>query len=506
MFIKKVTNRKGGKTYLTYRLVKSKRIDGNPLHINVLELGSLKNIPTEKHKELSKLIECFIKGDALLFEHPDKEIESLAYYFYKQLIKRKLEKTSTEKTNSRMDLQMVDLNSLEVCDSKEIGGEWLCKQAIESLGLPEFLGKELGWNHNQVSVAMLALMGRLLYPASELATEKWLNENSAALELYSPESKSIDRHRLQQAAVMLFKEREKIEHYLSNRISDIYQINNKYILYDLTNTHFEGKVRDYDKAKYGKNKQKRGDCPQVTLGMLTDEYGFCQKSRYYAGNVGEVETFTNVVADVKAQPRHNRPVIIMDAGIASEENLKYALSEDCDYICVSRSSHKDIRENLDKEDLISFTNKSGDEVRAKIFVGKIKYKKGEEELTAPEVILYVETDAKKGKEQGMFEQKRVRFEKGLKDIIETLSKPRGNKTAAKIHERIGRLKQKYSGIGAAYDIQISEKVSHTLMMKRMRNSKKQAVILSAQVSPQIKRNYFGKCTVYWEKLKVLSEF
>ena len=457
MFIKKVTNKKGSKTYLTYRLVKSKRIDSNSCHINILELGSLKSIPIEKHKALAKLIEGYIKGDALLFEHPDDEIEGLGYYFYKQLIKRKLEKSPTENTHSQTDLQTVDLNSLEVCESKEIGGEWLCKQAIEGLGLSEFLAGELGWNHNQVSVAMLALMGRLLHPASELATEKWLNENSAALELYSPDSKSIDRHRLQQAAVMLFKERRKIEPYLSHRISDIYQINNKYILYDLTNTHFEGKVKGYDKAKYGKNKQKRGDCPQVTLGLLTDEYGFCQKSRYYAGNVSEVDTFTNVVADAKGQSGHNRPVIIMDAGIASEDNLKYTLSEDCDYICVSRSSHKDIRENLDKENLISFTNKSGDEVRAKIFAGKIKYKKGEEELSAPEVILYVETDAKKGKEQGMFEQKRLRFEKGLVAIIETLSKPRGNKTAPKIHERIGRLKQKYSGIGAAYDIQVSEK-------------------------------------------------
>ena len=80
--------------------------------------------------------------------------------------------------------------------------------------MPEFLAEELGWNHNQVSVAMLVLIGRLLHLASELATEKWLNDNSAALELYSPDSKSIDRHRLQRAAVMLFKERENIEAHL----------------------------------------------------------------------------------------------------------------------------------------------------------------------------------------------------------------------------------------------------------------------------------------------------
>ena len=41
----------------------------------------------------------------------------------------------------------------------------------------------------------------------------------------------------------------------------------------------------------------------------------------------------------------------MDAGIATEDNLKYSLSKDCDYICVSRSSHKDIRTKLANEKL-----------------------------------------------------------------------------------------------------------------------------------------------------------
>jgi len=260
VFIKKVTNKKGGATYITYRLVKSKRIDGKPRHINILELGSLSSIPLEKHKELADLIENFITGEVLLFNHPDNETEQWAYHFYKILIKKKLDKAKSEDKSKEKDYQTVDLNSLEAVESKEIGGEWLCKQAFEQLGLTNFLSADLGWNHNQVSVSMLALLGRLLYPASELRTSKWLNENSAALELYSPESKSADRNRLQQAAVMLYKEKEKIETYLSSKIADIYQINSKYILYDLTNTHFEGQIKTYDKAKYGRNKQKRNDC------------------------------------------------------------------------------------------------------------------------------------------------------------------------------------------------------------------------------------------------------
>lgn len=454
MFIKKVTNKKGDATYLTYRLVKSKRLGGKPVHINLLELGSLKGIAVEQHKELADRIERYINGDVLLFEDSGNALEGLAYYFYKQLIKRKLEKVEVEVPGTGKDLQTVDLNTFEVVEGKEIGGEWLCKQAIQKLGLPEYLSAELGWNNNQVQVAMLALLGRLLYPASERATAKWLNENSAALELFSPESKGVDRNRLQQAGVMLFAEKEKIENYLGEQIASIYQIDNKYILYDLTNTHFEGKVKGYNKAKYGRNKQKRYDCPQVTVGLLTDEYGFCKQSRYYAGNVSESATFANVVADSKKQYNQSRPVIIMDAGIATEENLKYALSEGCDYICVSRSSHSDIREELDKENLKHFTNKSEDEVRAKLFSRTIKYKKADTECTARETILYVETDAKKGKEQGMFEQKRLRFEKGLKEIIATLTKPRGNKKVESIHQRIGRLQEKYAGIGSAYDIQV----------------------------------------------------
>ncbi|MCP3925319.1 MAG: IS1634 family transposase [Desulfobacterales bacterium] len=456
MFIKKVTNKKGNKTYLTYRLVKSKRIKGKSRHINILELGSLSNIPLEKHKELGNKIEDFINGESLFFKEPDNETEEWASYFYKKFIEKQLSKTQSDKKSSNPDYETVDLNSLECIESKEIGGEWLCSQAIEQLELSNFISEELGWNQNQVSVSMLALLGRLLYPASELKTAKWLNENSAALELYSPKSGSIDRNRLQQGAVMLYKEREKIEAYLSNKISDIYQITSKYILYDLTNTHFEGKMKLYPNATFGRNKQKRNDCPQVTLGLITDENGFCKKSRFYEGNVSEPSTFCNVVTDAKANVKQTRPVIIMDAGISSMPNLKRSLSEDCDYICVSKGAHKDIREKLDMENLISFTNKAGDEIRTQKFTQTIEYEKEGKKIKHDETILYVETDAKKGKEQGMFEKKRQRFEKGLEGIKTSLSKPRGNKKTEKIYERIGRLKEKYPGIAAAYEIKIRE--------------------------------------------------
>ncbi len=73
MFIKKVTNNKYNKIYITYRLVKSKRMNGKPRHINILELGTLPNIPVERHKELAHKIEDFINGENLFFKETENE-------------------------------------------------------------------------------------------------------------------------------------------------------------------------------------------------------------------------------------------------------------------------------------------------------------------------------------------------------------------------------------------------------------------------------------------------
>ena len=122
MFIKKVTNKKPKATYLTYRLVKSKRIKGTPRHINILELGSLPNIPLDRHKELANKIESFINGGGLFFGEPDNAIEQEAYFFYKKFVKKQLDNAKAEVKKEGTDYQTFDLNSLEGLESKEIGG------------------------------------------------------------------------------------------------------------------------------------------------------------------------------------------------------------------------------------------------------------------------------------------------------------------------------------------------------------------------------------------------
>jgi transposase len=459
MFIKKVTNRKAGKTYITFRLVKSKRVDGVPRHITILELGSLANLATEKHKALANRIGQLASNqlDMLPGLVVDSQVEEHAQYFFRKLIKKQLESAPTENKRSGIrNIVEIDLDSFETVDSKQIGGEWLCLQAFEELGLTGFISNQLGFNDNQVAVSMLSLTGRMLHPASELSTSNWLNENSAAMELTCPDSGTIDRNRLTNATLMLYRDKDKIEDYISEKVNDIFGLEDNYFLYDLTNTHFEGKPAGYKKAKYGRNKQKRNDCLQVTLGLLTDSNGMPKRSRYYQGNVSEVSTFSHVLEDLKKEVKNKKPVIVMDSGICSEDNIKAALSSGFDYICVSRSGHGDLLELVNEEELTTFKNKSKQEVKAQFFDNKVFYEKQGRQYCQKEQILYVETPAKKGKETAMIGKKRQRFETGMEAILASLEKPRANKTANKINQRIGRLKERCKGVGEHYDIEMKE--------------------------------------------------
>ena len=57
-------------------------------------------------------------------------------------------------------MEQVKLDTFESITSHEIGGEWLCTQAIKELGLDDYLIRQLGWNFNETSVGMLGLLGR----------------------------------------------------------------------------------------------------------------------------------------------------------------------------------------------------------------------------------------------------------------------------------------------------------------------------------------------------------
>ncbi|MBE7548501.1 MAG: hypothetical protein HS127_15640 [Planctomycetia bacterium] len=66
------------------------------------------------------------------------------------------------------------------------------------------------------------------------------------------------------------------------------------ILYDLTNTYFEGSKRGSKVARRYKSKESRNDCPLITLSLTVDEEGFPKQSKVFEGNVSEPGTLKKI--------------------------------------------------------------------------------------------------------------------------------------------------------------------------------------------------------------------
>ena len=74
--------------------------------------------------------------------------------------------------------------------------------------------------------------------------------------------------RLYRTSDLLVRHRQSIETALFSRINDLFSLPATVTLYDLTNTYFEGEMAGNAMARRGHSKEKRSDCPLVTLGVV----------------------------------------------------------------------------------------------------------------------------------------------------------------------------------------------------------------------------------------------
>jgi hypothetical protein len=135
----------------------------------------------------------------------------------------------------------------------------------------------------------------------------------------------------------------------------------------------------------------------------------------------------------------------MDAGITTEENINMLKERGFDYVCVSRKSY-----DMDDTGLICID----DNLSVKL------------QRIGDESVLYCQSEGKKQKEESIMNKKRTSFESKLNHIIKELSNNRVSKDYDKLHERISRLKEKYSSVSRYYAINIDhnktvEKITFT---------------------------------------------
>jgi Transposase DDE domain len=435
-----------------YRLVESYRnSDGRVCHRTMLNLGFLEGLSPEQMNEIQKILtERAENHGKSLFEASASDDIIVSQYveeYYARLVSEKRIDVSPSKnkvSKPGKDWQTVDINSIRNKDVREVGAEWLCFQAVRQLGMDVFLSNH-DWDQEQVQLAITHIISRAVYPASELKTSLWIKENSAVCELTGYDVDKITKDKLYRISQKLYQVKQEMEQHLSLRTNELFDIEDKIILYDLTNTYFEGSMRGSKLAKYGRSKEKRTDAKLVVLALVINPEGFIKYSDIFQGNISDPATLGKIIDHLRERTSTSahKAIVVIDAGIASEANLKLIKEKGYEYICVTRSNMKNYNAVAAGGVVTVRDNK-----QQKIELCQVR-KEGHSDY-----FLKIESHSKELKERSMNEQFRQRFEEGMQKIADSLAKKGGIKQADKVHERIGRLKQKFPSIGRYYDIEV----------------------------------------------------
>jgi transposase len=454
MFIRASIQKKKTQTeYKTFKLVESFRTERGPRQRTVLNLGADFDLPEAQWKDLANRIEEIITRQEPIFTYAP-EVERLARKYVRRIIKqggndvvyliRAGKLAADRESDYSPDYQVVDVNSTENEEPRSVGAEHVVLETIRELGLDEKL-LEMGFSRPWRDVAISVVAGRLINPCSELETHWWLRYKSAIDELIGTDFSLLPQDRVYRVSDKLLKGRDDLEDYLSCKEKTLFSLRETIVLYDLTNTFLEGTGKLNKKARFGVSKEKRYDCPLVTLGLVLDGDGFPKRSRVFEGNVSEGKTLEKMLLGLEKEPSLIKPLIIVDAGIATEDNLEWLRDNHYDYLAVSRRRKREIPEELasrmvtvkeDKQSLVRAVLKSDEKTK--------------------EVEVWCHSIQKEKKEEGIKNLFRQRFEEGLKKIEAGLTKKNGIKIYEKVIERIGRLKERYSRTARHFDIAVQK--------------------------------------------------
>lgn len=440
MFIRRTATGTGpdGERYSTYRLVQSERIDGKVRQRTLLNLGAHFAVEKAHWGLLCQCIDESLHGQAGLgLESAPAAVEAKAEWIVAQLLGRQQATPSQgTPTPDGGAMQTVDIDSMALVRPRSVAIEQLAIWAMAQVDFTDLLA-DCGFNGPQRAVALGTIIARMAAPGSEQATWRWLRSRSGLGELLDYDYEAMTDQALYRIADRLYQHRTPIEDTLFGRVRDLFGLDCVVTLYDLTNTYFEGAAAGNPDAQRGHSKEKRSDCPLVTLGLVLDGSGFVRRSEVFPGNAGEAKTLEAMLSGLNA-PAH--ALVVMDRGIASQANIDWLADQGYRYLVVSRQQKR----TFDADAATSITT-AGDE---RVHVHAVPSEDGREQH------VYCYSEARARKEQAMEQRFAERFEAELQRIHDGLSRPQTTKRLDKLWERIGRLKEKSHGIGPYYTIEL----------------------------------------------------
>jgi hypothetical protein len=421
MFLRQNDRAKDGKTHTYWSLVESVRTPDGPRQRTICYLGEL-NASAEARWR--KTIQIF---------NAQGQPEQLALF--------------PVGTPLPGDPQVVAirLDRVRWTRPRSFGDVWLAWTLWQRLGLDAFwaatvdsVPADVPWSR----IAALLAINRLCAPGSELAIEARWYGSTALDDLLGVEAARVNTDRLYRCLDLLLPHKAALEQHLSGRYGELFGAQYEVLLYDLTSTYVEGLARENPRMQRGYSRDHRPDCKQVVLALVVSPAGFPFAYEVFPGNRTDVTTLADILDVVERRYGRAQRVWVFDRGLVRERNLALLRARGAAYLVgTARTQLRAFARHL--------LTGPWHQVRAGVEVQLVPGPEG------AETFILCRSAARRAKEQAMRERARQHLEADLARVATQVAT--GKLTdPARIHQRIGRLRERYPSVAGLYEIAVTE--------------------------------------------------
>ena len=245
----------------------------------------------------------------------EQEIEKL--YFYGR---QELERISNQ---SKLFVSENDTIIEHVFDT-------LQNASIKTVGPEIIFGKiydYIGFNSINENLFRHLVIARLAFPLSKLKTIEYLYRFQGVMMDIDSVYRFLDK--------LNNKLKEKVEQIAFAHTKKILNDSISVVFYDMTTLYFEASDED-DLRKTGFSKDGKHQSPQIYLGLLVGMGGYAIGYDIFEGNIYEGHTLIPFLQKISKKFNLEKPVVVADAGLLSNDNIKALEDKNYEYIIGAR--------------------------------------------------------------------------------------------------------------------------------------------------------------------------
>jgi len=423
MFLRHTTVRRGRKTHVYWKLVRSVRVNGKVRQEVVANLGQLDGRGRMRARHLADKI-TGKRCEPSLFEPDDVDDSETA---------------------------QIELRKLRVERSRRFGDVYLALVLWRSLQLDRLFDELIAAGREDVrwsTLAAIHVILRLCSPSSDLALAEDVYRKTALEDLLGVPAEKINDDRVYRALDKLLPHKPAVEQHLRARLGELFAIDYDLLLYDVTSTYFEGTGESNPQAKRGYSRDHRPDCKQVCIALVVTRDGIPLSYEVFDGNTVDVTTVEKIVTTIETRFGAADRVWVMDRGMVSEKNVAWLRGGGRRYLIGASKSELGRMQQRIVEDA-DWTR-----IREDVEVKLVPSESGDE------TFVLCRSEQRKDKDRAIVERFDARLKQALERLSSRLERSRKKLDRAQLERQIGRMLERNSRVAGKYEIVVEDSTAH----------------------------------------------